>query len=461
MKYVDVEDVPIAGCQSGVDISLEISDLGFVNNHLTELVMMPGCGEGALSSTDSIFQVKHAFPNLKSCGVVVSWFIDRLGISGANIKPGIEKDLGEDGADNSWEVGTYHRNNAHKIARDGWSSSSVRYGGTMPDADVINYIQTLKSSGLEAVFYPFLMVDSPGKPWRGFICGQATEVANFYEYEYKPFILHYANLLKDHKLDAFLIGSELEKLTSIMAEDYSFPFALKLKELAGDIKKLLGPDVKVSYAANWSEYHSAPGGMRPLDDLWSSPDIDFVGIDAYFPLTDHKDNSEITTQEIKKGWTSGEGVDYYYDDETQEPLSDKPWAQWKNLNYWHSTEHYNWNPVTSTSTQTPWQPGMKPIWFTEFGFSCLDKATNTPNVFSPTLPEHSTGEHDKTIQVKGIRATMEFTSSTTFIQKSFCYGFDSRGLSWQDRKVSGGNHYYSDHGSWVNGHWIDGKLGNK
>jgi hypothetical protein len=102
---------------------------------------------------------------------------------------------------------------------------------------------------------------------------------------------------------------------------------------------------------------------------------------------------------------------------------------------------------------------MKPIWFTEFGFSCLDKATNTPNVFFPVLPKHSTGGHDNTIQVKGIRATMEFTASTGFIEKSFCYGWDSRGLGWQNKKTASGDYYYSDHAAWENGHWIDGKIG--
>jgi hypothetical protein len=37
-----------------------------------------------------------------------------------------------------------------------------------------------------------------------------------------------------------------------------------------------------------------------LDKLWASPDIDVIGIDAYFPLTNSQDG-DITIDQIKQG----------------------------------------------------------------------------------------------------------------------------------------------------------------
>ena len=53
--------------------------------------------------------------------------------------------------------------------------------------------------------------------------------------------------------------------------------------------------VKLSYAADWSEYHS----HRPddgsndiyynMDPLWGDPDCDYIAIDNYMPLSDFRD----------------------------------------------------------------------------------------------------------------------------------------------------------------------------
>lgn len=68
----------------------------------------------------------------------------------------------------------------------------------------------------------------------------------------------------------------------------------------------------MTYAADWSEYHHTAGGWYNLDPLWASPDIDVIGIDAYFPLTDSKETSHITKQDMVKGWNEGEGYSWVY-----------------------------------------------------------------------------------------------------------------------------------------------------
>ena len=71
-----------------------------------------------------------------------------------------------------------------------------------------------------------------------------------------------------------------------------------LVQLAADVKAVLGSATKVTYAADWSEYfgHQPADGSGDvyfhLDPLWSSADIDAVGIDVYWPLADWRDGAD-------------------------------------------------------------------------------------------------------------------------------------------------------------------------
>ena len=51
------------------------------------------------------------------------------------------------------------------------------YGGTPSDQSVVRCIQDLKARGLRVVFYPFLLMDCAGKPWRGRI-GVSSDVSS-------------------------------------------------------------------------------------------------------------------------------------------------------------------------------------------------------------------------------------------------------------------------------------------
>jgi hypothetical protein len=118
------------------------------------------------------------------------------------------------------------------------------------------------------------------------------------EWGLRRFILHYAKLCAAvNAIDAFLIGSEFRALCSVRDSATNFPAVARLKTLAADVKGILGGRVKVSYAADWSDYN----GYRPadgsndvffhLDPLWADGNIDFVGIDWYAPLADWRDGT--------------------------------------------------------------------------------------------------------------------------------------------------------------------------
>jgi hypothetical protein len=441
----------LIGDQLSEELTFELLDNSlYISENLNSVIVGPGCGEGALLNTGSITEMMHDLQALEYVGVIVSWFVNSKDLS-ARLRPGVEKTIDEaDLVTDIWQVGQFDRNSAHRIYRsDPSDPSTVRYGGTMPDSDVFGYFLDLKLAGLKTAFYPFILIDNEEKDWRGYITGDSAEVDNFYHTQYRPFIMHYVELLHN-VVDIFYLGSELQGLTCIKGEGRDFPFVSCLIRLAAEVKGILGAEVEVSYAANWSEYHSCRNGFRPLDDLWSSRYIDFVAIDYYMPLTDHQGEEEISKAEILAGLSSGEGYDYFYDSSGARLQISNCSARWKDLVCWYKTEHPAYDPETREHYSTSWRTHSKPIVFSEFGFPSIDKATNQPSVSGDELPKHSSGDQDIALQLRAIRAIIEHINKSDFIQRGFAYCWDTRGKGWQE--------FFVDGRFWAKGHWIDGKI---
>ncbi len=230
----------------------------------------------------------------------------------------------------------------------------------------------------------------------------------------------------------------------------------------------MGAGTDITYAADWSEYHSTDGWFN-LDPLWASPNIDFVGIDSYFPLTEDLPQIQITEELIKEYWEAGEGWDYYYTDSVartgQTSYGGDATFAWKNLEYWWKNTHTN--PDTNT---TAWTAKMKPVWFTEFGFPSVDGAANQPNVFyDPTSSEsflpswQSKGRVDFQAQREALNATLDYldareqeAGNTGLVARRFLWTWDARPFSfWPDLEG-----VWQDSILWATGHWVQGKLGN-
>ena len=213
-------------------------------------------------------------------------------------------------------------------------------------------VAEIKARGLRVALYPFVMMDvpagnalpdpstgvapQPAYPWRGRItcdpapgrpgspdgtAAAASQIANFFApgadasapTTFRDFILHYATLCASAGgVDAFVVGSELAALTRVRSASGVYPAAQALAALASDAKAVLGAATKVSYAADWTEYgaHVLAGGAEvrfPLDVVWSSPSVDFIGVDAYFPLSDWRDGRDHLDAQIAR---SAHDVDY-------------------------------------------------------------------------------------------------------------------------------------------------------
>jgi hypothetical protein len=414
-------------------------------------------GHNKANAVLALDQLKTTLPNIKQIALVTTWFATSLNAGDASILPGVEyQDNTTVTTPDIWRVGDYSRHTAHGITK---VDDRPIYGGTTNDASVIRYLEEIRTRNLKIMFYPMFFVDRTDKPWRGRLSGDPESIKHFFNKAndgYNRFILHYANLVKG-KVDAFVIGSELIGLTKVKDEHNKFPAVTELCKLAVQVKEILGSEITVTYAADWSEYHHTDGGWYNLDELWACDAIDIVGIDVYFPITDNM-NSVYDIKEIMKGWDSGEGYDYYLDNgiRSEKRNLDAPYA-WKNIRWWWENHHTNPN-----GELTPWIPKSKKIWFTEYGYPSVDCCTNQPNVFyDPTskesnFPIYSKGQVDFKAQRMAITAAELRWRNSDMVENKFLWTWDARPYPyWPDLRG-----VWGDGASWLRGHWVQGKLGN-
>jgi hypothetical protein len=320
------------------------------------------------------------------------------------------------------------------------------------------------------------------------------------EWGFRRFILHYAHLCAiAGGVESFCIGSEMRSLTQIRGAGDAFPAVAALKALAADVRSILGPSVKISYAADWSEYfgYRADGNVYfHLDPLWSDPEIDFVGIDNYMPISDwregevHADSSFgsiYNLDYLRANVAGGEGFDWFYNSregalaQRRVPITDgaygEPWVfRYKDLRSWWSNAHHDRIDGVRSVTPSQWVPQSKPIRFTEYGCSAVDKGTNQPNLFiddkssESGLPAWSNGRRDDLIQMQYLLATNSFWSAAennptsaiyagpmVDMDHAFAWAWDARPFPEFPGQVS----IWSDGDNYARGHWLNGRVSNQ
>ena len=403
--------------------------------------------QGIADAIVALDQMHKTLPNLEWISVVAVWFASSLNAGDCEIYPAVEYYDARPTSPDEWSVNGLERNEANLMMLG--KNGRPLYGGTPSDKSIREYIIELKKRGYKVMLYPMIFVMQNDKPWRGHInAADKYDIDKFFE-QYNKFILHYANIAFETNCDGFIIGSELKGITSFNI-DGVYDGVLHLTKLAHDVRLILKDKPRLTYAADWSEYHSHNGNFN-MDVLWSSPYISCVGIDAYFPLTNIKNYSDNPSiDEIINSFESGEGYDYYYDEYgSQISYKDPKWA-WKNIRYWWSMD------------RELWKSKSKPIMFTEFGFSSLHGTTNSPNIFFDPdssdggLPKYSNGSIDFDLQRIAIDAFItKWKSETEMILGMFLWCYDARPYPYFPLSSS----VWTDGKLWQMGHWVSGKLG--
>jgi hypothetical protein len=264
----------------------------------------------------AIDQLQAAFPACQTVTVVCSWFGSSIDAPTCKIYPSttyiggsFQRWTGLSWASDTWECSSLTQSSPGliPISQDG---GAFTYGGTPSDQSIVECITDLKSRGFRVVFYPFILMDSPGKPRRGRITyspdtssAAASAVSSFLgsavpanfmrdntnktvsysgsptDFTYRRMILHYANLcVVAGCVDLFLIGSEFRGLETIRGPAWTnagttdgggnaiwdYPFVQVLITLSDDVRSIFdaagytkdtsGLHNLISYAADWSDW---------------------------------------------------------------------------------------------------------------------------------------------------------------------------------------------------------------
>jgi len=509
--------------------------------------------------TLSLDNLQAMVPSVKSTSLVVAWFGTDLRAGQCQLRPGVEV-AARSTTPYAWRVNGVARAAAYRLSqRDGRPT----YGGTPADQSIVDAIKDCKSRGLRVTFYPTLLMDIPAgntlpdpysdgagvlgqpahpasarltcSPAAGFagavdqtpsaasqtaaLFGSATpaqfsvsgEQVSFTgpanDWGLRRMVLHYAHLCKAAGgVNAFLIGSDLPGLTQVRSTAGTYPAVQQLRSLAADVRAILGAATRISYAADWTEYF----GHRPedesgdvyfhLDPLWADDNIDFIGINAYAPLSDWRDGYEhLDAQEwpaiydrsyLQSNIAGGEGFDWYYASnghrlaQMRTPIIDtgadagsagKPWVyRNKDLRSWWTNPHLNRVGGVESLTPTAWVPQSKPFWFSAFGCPAIDRGTNQPDArIDPKSSDGRTlyfsrGWRDDTLQRAALEATLTYWAHTENNPASDRYAgpmvhlADCAAWGWDVRPYPyfpAISDAWADTANWRTGPWLSGRLG--
>lgn len=110
----------------------------------------------------------------------------------------------------------------------------------------------------------------PGS-WVGEYSLDSEEEWRAWEKSYREFILTFAKIAQEKEVDIFCIGTEY-KIAVAQRKEFWIKLISEIRELYKG---------EITYAANWDNYQNIP--------FWDQ--MDHIGIDSYFPLTDEPNES--------------------------------------------------------------------------------------------------------------------------------------------------------------------------
>jgi hypothetical protein len=179
---------------------------------------------------------------------------------------------------------------------------------------------------------------------------------------YKKFLLHYAEIAAKYNVELLCVGTELSNTTTSRWKD-------RWLDIISSVRKVYKGSV--TYAANWDDYQSV--------SFWN--EVDFIGIDAYFPLTEKNNPSK---EELAKAW---EG----HADILQTWLKDAGLA--------------------------------KPIIFTEIGYDTIEGSNRQPWRILPTLTTYVESQEE---QANCLESLLEVLSKRSWFKGLYWWNYFPR-----------------------------------
>lgn len=149
------------------------------------------------------------------------------------------------------------------------------------DSSWIHRIELVRAAGFKVFVKPHVWINSPadGK-WRSDIFPTSEENWALWKESYRNFIFRYAKIAEQANAEMFCIGIEFSRL-SVEKPDF-------WKKLIREVRSIYAG--KITYAANW---------YNEFEKITFWDQLNFIGIQAYFPLVKNKYPS---VEQISKGW---------------------------------------------------------------------------------------------------------------------------------------------------------------
>ncbi|MBU3010876.1 glycoside hydrolase [Polaribacter vadi] len=142
---------------------------------------------------------------------------------------------------------------------------------------LFQYAKEFKKVGVKIMIKPHLWLRRGG--FTGDLKANSEENWVILENSYRNYILTYAKAAENINAEILCIGTELEEFV-VNRPEYWQQLIIEIREVYKG---------KLTYAANWDEYKRLP--------FWQ--ELDFIGIDAYFPLSEKKSP---TVADFELGW---------------------------------------------------------------------------------------------------------------------------------------------------------------
>lgn len=161
-----------------------------------------------------------------------------------------------------------------------WSGGNKRHHWGESDYGLIYTSQMAKSCGIKTILKPHVWMRTNEGKWRSDIAMKTDEDWEKWFNNYEAFILHYAKVAEEGEMEALCIGTELLQPTTKHPNRW--------RAMIKNIRKVYSG--QLTYAGNfYKEYENI--------EFWD--DLDFIGIQAYFPLTKNESPSK---KELIKAW---------------------------------------------------------------------------------------------------------------------------------------------------------------
>ena len=167
-----------------------------------------------------------------------------------------------------------HDSPALALATDG----HVLWGETDEGLEVTTRLA--REIGVRTLLKPHVWLTEARGKWRADIAMANDDDWRRWFSDYRRFILHYAKLAERLGIEGLAVGTELHATIRERPADW--------RRLIAEVRSVYGG--KLTYSANW---------YREFEEVAFWDDLDYIGIQAYFPLTDRESPS---IEELVAGW---------------------------------------------------------------------------------------------------------------------------------------------------------------